>query len=121
MAKPEIFRAPIPKKTIQRLADEEFGNMVKFVVDLEKGIVCAGGGLHSDEEEMLLEHGSRQSHLWGANFYLERPHQKRYEFISMINVRPSDGNRSQLIMSGAIRQEVSKLADLFFAPFYEKS
>ena len=71
MSKPEIFRAPIPKMTTQRLAEEEFEDMVKFVVDLERRVICAGGGLHSDEERLLLEDGSKQEHLWGGNYYLQ--------------------------------------------------
>lgn len=116
-----MFKEPIPRTTIQRLADEEFGNMIKFVVDLEQQILCAGGGIHSDEEQMLLDEGSRQHHLWGANFYLERPFEKRYEFTSMINIRPRDGNRSQLITSPELCRNVTLVADHFFTPFYEKS
>lgn len=117
MSKPEIFRAPIPKATIQRLADDEFVNMVKFVVDLERDVVCAGGGLHSDEEAMLLEDGSQQKNLWGANFFLHRPRGERLEYTSMINIRPSDGNARQVIGSPEIRQRVKALADRFFREF----
>jgi shikimate kinase len=120
MGQPEIFREPILKKTIQRLADEEFENMIKFVVDVEEEIICAGGGLHSDEERLLLEDGSQQDHLWGANFYLERPFEQRYEYTSMINIRPRDGNRSQLIASPELCKKISDLADTFFKSFYEK-
>jgi hypothetical protein len=121
MGKPEIFKAPLSKTTIQRLADEEFGDMVKYVVDLDRRMICAGGGLHSDEEAMLLENGSAQTHLWGANFYLERPYERRYEFTSMINIRPGDGNRSQAIASPDLCRTVAATADYFFKPFYEKS
>ena len=114
MAEPEIFREPVPKETIQRLADEAFGNMVKFVADLERRIVCAGGWLHSDEEEILLQDGSRQSHLWGANFYLDRPKETRLVYSSMINVRPGDVNCRQEIERPEIRKQVKELADVFF-------
>lgn len=117
MSKSEIFQEPIPVETIQRLADEEFGNMVKFVVDLERRVICAGGGLHSDEEELLLQDGSKQSDLWGANFYLDRPKEKRLIYTSMINIRPSDGNVKQEIMSNEIRQRVKELADYFLQTF----
>lgn len=114
MGKPELFRNPIPASTIRRLADEEFGNMIKFVVDVENELICAGGGLHSDEEEILLAEGSKQQVLWGANFYLERPVGKRLEFTSMINIRPADGNTKQEITSPDLRQRVAALADFFF-------
>jgi hypothetical protein len=117
MSKPEIHRDPLSKETIQRLADDEFGNMVKFVVDLEREVICAGGGLHSDEEGMLLDDGSRQTNLWGANFYLDRPAGKRLVYTSMINIRPSDGNTKQEIMSPELRDRVRALADRFFEAF----
>src|SRR5258708_22866806 len=117
MAKPEIFKEPSPLPSIQRLADEEFVNMVKFVVDLDRRIICAGGGLHSDEEEILLQNGSRQGGLWGANFYLDRPKESRLVYSSMVNIRPGDGNRKQDIESPEIRKQVKELADLFFGAF----
>jgi hypothetical protein len=114
MGHPELFREPIPKETILRLAKEEFENMVKFVVDLDRRVICAGGGLHSDEEAMLLEEGSAQANLWGANFYLNRPENRRYAFTSMINIRPSDGNTTQVIQSRDLCHKVKELADHFF-------
>ena len=121
MGHPEIFREPIPKETVQRLANEEFENMVKFVVDLDRRVICAGGGLHSDEEAMLLEEGSEQAHLWGANFYLDRSNDRRYVYTSMINIRPNDGNTAQVIQSRDLCQQVKELADNFFGPYCEKS
>jgi hypothetical protein len=117
MGKPMLFEAPIPRETIQRLADEEFGNMVKFVVDLDREVLCAGGGLHSDEEAVLLENGSKQTDLWGANFYLDRPRDKRLVYTSMINIRPRDNNRKQEIESEEVRRHVKILVDRFFVAF----
>ena len=117
MSKPEIFDQAIPQETIQRLADDEFGNMVKFVVDIERKLICAGGGLHADEESILLEKGSQQSDLWGANFYLDRPVEKRLAYTSMINIRPGDGNTKQEITLPEIRSKVAELAAYFFQAF----
>jgi hypothetical protein len=114
MSQPKLFNQPLPLTEIQRLAQEEFGNMVKFVVDLDRRVICAGGGLHSDEEAILLEDGSRQEDLWGANLYLDRPFAERVVYTSMINIRPRDGNRKQEITLESIRQKVRELADYFF-------
>ncbi|HYS16408.1 MAG TPA: DUF5674 family protein [Candidatus Binatia bacterium] len=46
-----------------------FGDMIKYVVDVERGVVAIGGELHADAEQVLLERGSRQADLWGANYY----------------------------------------------------
>src|SRR5690348_3658159 len=114
MSKPEIFRAPIPKATTHRLAEEEFEDMVKFVVDLKRRIICAGGGLHSDEEQMLLADGSHQEDLWGGNYYLKDSTEERFEYTSMINIRPKQNNRSQEVQSPALRQQIRELAIHFF-------
>jgi len=114
VSKPEIFTHPIPKSTIKRLADETFGDMVKFVVDLDRKIICAGGGLHSDEEKLLLEEGCHQQHLWGANYYPDLSGEDRFEYHSMINVRPSHGNRKQAIESPDLQRKIRDLAVHFF-------
>ena len=114
MGKPEIFREPIPKETVRRLAEESFEDMIKFVVDLKEKIICAGGGMHADEETLLLEDGSSQGNLWGANYYLDDPTDQRFEYTSMINIRPRDHNRKILIESESIRRRVRALAEYFF-------
>ena len=99
---------------MRRLADETFGDMIKFVVDIEERIICAGGGLHSDEEKLLLEEGCQQANLWGANYYPDLTGEDRFEYHSMINVRPSQNNRKQQIESASIRRTVRDLAAYFF-------
>ena len=37
--------------------------MIKGVVDLEKEIMAIGGGMHADEEAILLGQGSKQENL----------------------------------------------------------
>ena len=51
--------------------------------------------LHADQEAELLGGGSRQQDLWGINLYPELPESDWLEFDSMINLRPSFGNRSR--------------------------
>jgi hypothetical protein len=114
MSSPEYFTSPLSKETLRRLTDETFGDMVKFVVDIEERTICVGGGLHSDEEAVMLEKGSRQQNLWGANYYPDLPGDDRFEYNSMINVRPSDDNHKQDIQSEVIRQKVRQLAIHFF-------
>ncbi len=114
MRGPEIFRQPLLRTATEELASESFEDMVKFVVDLERNVICVGGGLHADEEQRLLEDGSRPEDLWGANYYLADTSEERYEFTSMINIRPSQGNTVQLIQSEDVRKRVRSLAVHFF-------
>lgn len=90
-----ILDAPISLADLRTMATEQFGDFVKAVVDLGSGRIAVGGEMHADEEALLLDQGARQSDLWGINLYPERPAGELVEFDSMINVRPSQGNRSR--------------------------
>lgn len=104
-----IVRDTISRATLRDVASRQFGDMVKAVVDTEAGIMAIGGELHSDEEAILLDEGSRQSNLWGINLYPEQATEEWIEFDSMINVRPSEGNRSRHIESVEIRETVIQI------------
>jgi len=90
-----VVRVPLPLANVRRMAAEQFGDFVKAVVDIEREVMAIGGELHADEEALLIEDGSRQTDLWGINLYPDLPTEQLVEFDSMINVRPSQGNRSR--------------------------
>ena len=93
------------------MAEERFGNMVKAVIDVEKEIMAVDAELHADEEALLLEKGSRQEDLWGINIYPEMSENERIEFDSMINLRPSQGNRTRGVDAPEIRQKIIKIVN----------
>ncbi|HLC76004.1 MAG TPA: DUF5674 family protein [Candidatus Peribacterales bacterium] len=109
----QIITATIDRNHLKTIAKERFGDMVKAVVDIERNIMAIGGELHADEEQMLLEQGSKQEHLWGINLYPDTMTAEWLEFDSMINLRPSQGNRSRgvenLDLQERIRAIVSSL------------
>lgn len=109
----KIIKKAISKKELFNIAKDQFGDLVKAVVDIEKEIVAIGGELHADEEALLLQNGSNQENLWGINIYPDKTEDNFIEFDSMINVRPSQNNRSRGIESAEIqlkiREIVSKL------------
>ena len=72
-----------------------FGGMVKAVVDVDRELIAVDAELHSDLEALLLENGSKQRSLWGINLYPEMQGDDFVEFDSLINMRPSQGNRSR--------------------------
>ena len=102
----KVVRDAISKKLLRELAKEQFGDMVKAVVDIQKGIMAIGGELHSDEEAILLDQGSSQANVWGINFYPDKPAEEWIEFDSMINIRPSADNRSRDVESAEIREAI---------------
>lgn len=94
---------------LKDMSGKMFGNLVKAVVDIEKGIMAVDGDLHADEEKLLLESGSKQKDLWGINLYPEMEGDDFVEFDSMINLRPSQGNRSRGIDDPKIQEEIRKI------------
>lgn len=100
-----VLEQRIEAAVLRRLV-ERFEDMVKFVVDVERGVIAIGGEMHSDAEEVLLESGSRQADLWGANYYPGRGRESCIEFTSFINIRPSAGNRGMEVQDEALRARV---------------
>ena len=91
---------------IKKMAADMFGDMVKAVVDVERGIVAVDAELHSDLEALLLDDGSKQKNLWGINIYPELVQDEFVEFDSLINIRPSQGNRSRGVADKALCSKI---------------
>jgi hypothetical protein len=97
------------------MAQAGFGNLVKAVVDVDRGVMAVDGELHADEEALLLEQGSEQKNLWGINIYPDLPETERIEFDSVINIRPSQGNRSRGVADPAIQERVVQIVTALVA------
>ena len=111
MESPLIIRALLSSAEILELARRDFGDMIKVVVDIKRGIMAAGGELHADSEALLITDGSAQDDIWGANYYPEREPGKRLEYSAMLNIRPARGNRSQEIGSEKVRTELRAVVE----------
>lgn len=83
-----------------------FGSFVKVVVDIKREIISAGCELHIDCAEELMKDGSLYANLWGANVY---PQDEKIDFISLMNIRPADNNRSMDIEIPEIRKKVEDI------------
>ncbi len=99
----------IAREELGRLARDSFGDMVKYVVDLSRGLIAIGGELHADAEQHLLESGSRPEDLWGANYYPGRGRENCVEFTSLINIRPTKGNPGMEITDPETRDRIRVL------------
>ena len=88
------------------MAKATFGNMVKAAVDIDKELIAVDAELHSDLEALLLENGSKQKSLWGINFYPDILGDDFIEFDSMINMRPSQDNKSRGVDNKEIRTKI---------------
>lgn len=101
-----VLDRPIDDLELRTLVQRFFTDMVKYVVDVKRGIVAVGGELHADAEALLLESGSRQADLWGANYYPGRGPAHCIEYVSLINVRPAQGNRAMEVEDPEVRTRI---------------
>lgn len=92
---------------LKTMAADLFGDMVKAIVDVDREIIAVDAELHSDLEALLLDNGSKQKNIWGINIYPENRGDDMVEFDSMINMRPSQGNKSRGIVDEIIRKKIS--------------
>ena len=91
--------------TNQELADmlEALESYVKLAVDVDRGILVGVGEYHADCEEVLLEDGSRQESVWGADWY---PDSRTVAFGALINIRPRQGNMGMEVQDPRLRERI---------------
>lgn len=98
------------RATAEQLADmlQQLDNYVKLAVDVNRGILAGGATLHADCEMSLLEDGSKQEDIWGADWY---PSTQEVTFESLINLRPGRGNFALEIQSDRVRDQVTNIVE----------
>jgi hypothetical protein len=111
-----LLKEPATSTQLQEML-QEYEGMVKIVVDIRRRILAGGGLMHADCESLLLEDGSEQDDLWGANWY---PAEERIAFEALINIRPRLGNRGILIQDVTIRQQVEEVSRAFLGGYLGK-
>ena len=102
----KIITQKLTLNDLKQMAADRFGNLVKAVVDVDRELVAVDAELHSDLEALLLEDGSEQKSLWGINLYPDMQGDDFIEFDSMINMRPSQGNRSRGVEDDTLCQKI---------------
>jgi hypothetical protein len=100
---------PVGLDELRQMAKARFGDMIKAVVDLRRGVMLLDADLHADQEAELLAEGSAQQDVWGINIYPDLPEAEWLEFDSMINLRPSFGNRSRGVDDPSTRDAIVQL------------
>ncbi len=100
---------PIAIEELRRLVPGRFRDMIKGVVDLQRRLLVIDADMHAAQEAALLADGSDQRDLWGINLYPQLDGPDWLEFDSMINLRPSFGNRSRGVDDAATREAIAAL------------
>ena len=99
----------ISRDVLRDLAKEFYVDMVKGVVDVEREVLALGGEWHMDANNFLIENGSLQKNIWGFNIYLDG----RIEYISLINIRPLQNNRTLEVEDPVLRDKMSVIIKRF--------
>ena len=98
---------------LRTLAQNTFGDMIKCVADVKRGLLAIDADLHADLERLLLEDGSAQENLWGFNLWVEEEGADFIEFDSLINIRSWQGNPSRDVEDPEIRDAIKTIVDTF--------
>jgi len=98
----QIIREYATQEQLQEMM-EMLESYVKLAMDVERGILAGGGAMHADCEAVLLEDGSQQESIWGAD---QNPESQEVTFESLINIRPRQNNRSLELQDPELRARV---------------
>ncbi len=100
-----IIRERVTAEQMRRML-ETLQTYVKLAVDVRRKIVGGGGAMHADCKAVLLEDGSQQADVWGADW---SPKTRKVRFESLINIRPRQNNRTMHIEDKALRAKIEKI------------
>lgn len=115
-----IANQKLTQDKLYRLCEAHFKTFVKFVADVERDILAAGGELHADAEALLVENGSLQKDLWGGNLFPWKKPSERLEYTAFINIRPRNHNPAMEVMDKGIRKKIRELCERLLLPDDEK-
>lgn len=100
-----IIREQATPEEMQEML-EMLETYVKLAVDIDRRILAGGGAMHADCESVLLDDGSQQESIWGADW---DPSAQQVTFKSLINIRPRQNNPSMEILDPNIQAKVAEI------------
>jgi RES domain-containing protein len=100
-----IIRTPATRQQIEEM-QQALETYIKLAVDIKLGILAGGGVMHADCESVLLENGSAQEDIWGADW---NPTSQQVTFEALINIRPHQSNSSMEIIDPQRRDRVAQI------------
>ena len=105
-----IVREKITQSELKNLAREQYGDIIKAVVDVRQGVMGVGGELHVDIQSILIEKANSESQdTWGINLYLDKAGEEFIEFDSMINLKPALGNKIRGVEDVRTQKEIQRI------------
>ncbi|NOT62274.1 MAG: hypothetical protein HOP19_18865 [Acidobacteria bacterium] len=100
-----LITAPATKDQLEEMS-QALVTYIKLAVDIRLGLLAGGGTLHADCESVLLEQGSQQSDVWGADW---NPASQQVTYELLINIRPTQNNLSLEVLDPEIRERIQEI------------
>lgn len=102
-----LLRSHATKQQLDEML-ETLGIYIKLAIDIRRGILAGGGVLHADCEAILLDDGSYQEDIWGAD-WIPSTQQIRYE--ALINIRLRQNNPAMEVLDPSIRDQMAEIVE----------
>ena len=107
-----IVNDSITLTELRELAREQYGDVIKAVVDVAQGVMGVGGELHVDIQSLLIEkEQSRGDATWGINLYLDKTGDEFIEFDSMVNLKPLNNNKTRGVENPEVRAKIKEIVN----------
>ena len=106
-----ILNEPVTKEELIKSSTNFIDdNAIKAAVDIKRELMAVDAPMHYDCEQILITDGSNQNDIWGINLYLDSDDiDEIVEFDSMINIRPSQNNRSRDVEDPEIQKKIKEI------------
>ena len=108
----EVLSGPVRSEDVRQLLSA-CKTVIKLAVDVDRRLVAGGGAFHADGVAALLEAGSQQESIWGAD-WISSTREVRCE--SLINVRPGQGNAARALQDASLRTRIEAVVRTYLDP-----
>lgn len=107
----EIIKNKIPKQELKKIAQKDYGYLIKIAVDVKKEIMAVGGEFHSQCQEALINQGCLPKNIWGANIVFGKPQGEKIMYDSLINIKPNFKHYEMEITNKKIQNKIKKVVE----------
>lgn len=108
----KIIKDNIEIAELKEMTKKMDRELVKAMVDIEKGIMAVDAPMHADLLEFLIqEEDSESKNLWGINIHPDKTGDDFIEFDSMMNFKPGLGNTSRYVEDEKVRNAIVSITN----------
>lgn len=109
----KVVKESVSTEELKEIAREFYYPMIKGAIDVKEEVIAFGGEYHVDASSVLLQEGSKPENIWGFNINLDKEKNSSdwLEYVALINIKPSQNNRSMEIQNEEIRRKIREVLE----------